>query len=92
MLLLEKVETALESFRDSERVQEWSESLVTSSAGVFVSERRVAAEDFFSEVFERFVASIPFASDKKVEKLEKKVTQLNRKLNQLKKTVDSFDE
>ena len=91
MVLREKVETALESFRDSERVQEWSVSLVESPAGVFVSEQRVAAEGFFTDLVDRFVTALPFASDQKVEKLEKKMTQMTKKLNQLKKTVDSFE-
>ena len=91
MVLREKVETALESFRDSDRVQEWSVSLVESPAGVFVSEQRVAAEDFFTDLVDRFVTALPFASEQKVEKLEKKLTQMTKKLNQLKKTVDSFE-
>ena len=36
MLLKEKVETAFESLKDSDRMNEWSTSLVESPAGVFV--------------------------------------------------------
>lgn len=91
MLFKEKVETALESIKSSERVQEISSSLVESPAGVFVNERRVAAEDFIGDIRERFVTSLPFASETRVDKLDKKLTQLNKKLNQMKKTLDSFE-
>ena len=92
MLLKEKVENAFESLKDSDRMNEWSTSLIESPAGVFVAEQRVAAEDFISEIKERFVVALPFASDEKVTKLEKKITTLTKKINQLKKTVDSFEE
>lgn len=92
MVLREKVETAFESIRESDRMQEWSMTLVESPAGVFVSEQRVAAEGFFTDLVDRFVSALPFASEQKVEKLEKKMTQMTKKLNQLKKTVDSFEE
>ena len=84
MLLKEKVETAFESLKDSDRMTEWSTSLVESPAGVFVSEQRVAAEDFISEI-ERFVVALPFASDEKVTKLEKKITTPHQETQPAKK-------
>ena len=91
MLLKEKVETAFESLRTSDRVQEFSTSLIESPAGVFMNEQRVAAEDFLGDIRERFITSLPFASDTRVDKLDKKLVQLNKKLNQMKKTIESFE-
>ena len=46
MLLKEKVETAFESLKDSDRMTEVEYVTCRKSSGCFVSEQRVAAEDF----------------------------------------------
>ena len=70
---------------------EWSTSLVESPAGVFVSEQRVAAEDFISEIKSGSWLHCHSHRMRRSQSLKREY-DLTKKLNQLKKTVDSFEE
>ena len=87
MLIIEKMETTLESIRDKSLKAIFAES----AAGTALTERKDALVESFQDLKLRFTDAMPFANETDFIKLEKKVTQMNRKMNQLKKKLIELD-
>ena len=74
MLLIEKMETALDTIRD-----------------VDISSSKETVVDRLTELKDKVIDAVPFASENDFTKLEKKVTSLSRKMTQLKKQLKELD-
>ena len=87
MLLIEKMESALENIRESD----FKSTLSEHSAVAAITETKEAFMGSFSGFKTKLVDAIPFASDEEFTKLDKKVAQLTRKMNQLKKQLKDLE-
>ncbi len=78
MLLIEKMETALETIREVD---------IKSSKETVIDRFTEIRED----LKEKVIDAVPFASESSFLKLEKKVGTLSRKMNQLKKQLKELE-
>ena len=78
MLLIEKMETALDTIREVD---------IKSSKETVVDRFTEMKE----ELKDKVIDAVPFASESSFIKLEKKVGTLSRKMNQLKKQLKELD-
>ena len=78
MLLIEKMETALDTIREVD----------IKSSKETVIDRFTEMKD---ELKDKVIDAVPFASESSFIKLEKKVGTLSRKMNQLKKQLKELD-
>ena len=83
MLLLEKMETALES-------SELAEMLSSVRSKTFLKESKGSIQEFFSSAKKRLGDAVPFANRSELAKLEKKIASMNRKLNKLRKEFNEL--
>ena len=74
MLLIEKMETALDTIRD-----------------VDISSSKETLVDHLTELKDKVIEAVPFASKNDFSKLEKKMTGLSRKMTQLKKQLKELE-
>ena len=86
MLLIEKMETAIDTIRDVD---------IKSSKETMMDKFETLKDSVIDDKFETFkgkvIEFVPFASESDFTKLEKKVTSLNRKMNQLKKQLKELE-
>ena len=87
MLIIEKMETALDTIREAGL----KSSLSEHSAVVAVSDKKEALVGQMTSLKTKLMDAIPFATEEQITKLDKKVTSLNRKMNQLKKQLKELD-
>ena len=78
MLLIEKMETALDTIREVD----------IKSSKETVIDRFTEMKD---ELKDKVIDAVPFASESSFIKLEKKVGTLSRKMNQLKKQIKELE-
>ena len=83
MLLIEKMETALES-------TEIGELISNVRSGNAFKDSKSSIQKFVSTTKQRIEESVPFANRKELQKLEKKIASLNRKLNKLRKEFNEL--
>ena len=87
MLLIEKMEGALESIRESD----FGSTISESGAALAVAERKNAFIGRVSEFKSKFVESLPFATEQELARFEERYNRLNRKLSILKKQLKDLD-
>ena len=83
MLLLEKMETALES-------GELAEMISSVRSKDLLKESKESIQEVVSTAKQRLSDAIPFANRSELNKLEKKIASLNRKLNKLRKEFNDL--
>ena len=83
MLLLEKMETALDS-------TDLGEMLTNIRSGKILDTPKDSLQEFLSTSKKRISDSLPFARRGEMKKLEKKISNLSRKLNKLRKEFNEL--